>query len=98
MSVSRRLARLAAAIALAAVSLTCNGDEVTRPTPDESGPSLATTGTPATVAINRSPPLSALDTEVWVPTSQPIVLVKDAGGVPTPGVVVTASLATGTGT
>ena len=98
MSVSRRLARLAAAIALAAVSLTCNGDEVTRPTPDESGPSLATTGTPATVAINRSPPLSALDTEVWAPTTQPIVLVKDAGGVPTPGVVVTASLATVTGT
>jgi hypothetical protein len=88
--------RIALALTLAAVSLTCNGDNVTRP--DEASPSLATAGAPATLTINRQPPTSALDSEVWSPTLQPIVLVKDAGGVVVPGVVVTASIATGSGT
>src|SRR5690349_6211391 len=88
--------RIALTLTLAAASLTCNGDNVTRP--DETSPSLATAGAPATLTINRQPPTSALDSEVWAPTLQPIVLVKDAGGVVVPGVVVTASIATGSGT
>jgi galactose oxidase len=96
MSSFRRAARLTLALSLAAVSVTCNGDNVTRP--EESAPALATTGTPATLGINRQPPASALDQEVWGPTLQPIVVVKDAGGVVVPGVVVTASIVPGTGT
>ncbi|MGH7515068.1 MAG: galactose oxidase-like domain-containing protein [Gemmatimonadales bacterium] len=96
MSPSRRAARVILAVSLAAGSITCNGDNVTRP--EESTPALATTGTPATLTIKKQPPASALDTEVWGPTLQPIVLVKDAGGVVLPGVAVTASIATGTGT
>jgi hypothetical protein len=88
--------RIALALTLAAASLTCNGDNVTRP--DEASPSLATAGAPATLNINRQPPTSALDSEVWAPTLQPIVLVKDVAGVVVPGVVVTASIATGSGT
>src|SRR6476660_3014018 len=96
MSSSRRASRLALALSLAAGSITCNGDNVTGP--EESTPAVATTGTPATLTINRQTPASALDSEVWSPTLQPIVLVKDAGGVVLPGVVVTASIATATGT
>jgi hypothetical protein len=88
--------RIALALSLATASLTCDGDNVTRP--DEATPSLATAGAPATLNINRQPPTSALDSEVWAPTLQPIVLVKDAAGVVVPGVVVTASIASGTGT
>jgi hypothetical protein len=98
MSFTRRLARLWLAAAVAAVSLTCNGDNLTRPSPDGSQPALATTGTPATVTINKQPPATALDSEVWGPTLQPIILVKDGGGVVLPGVVVTASIASGGGT
>jgi hypothetical protein len=92
----RRASRLVLAASLATVSLTCSGDNVTRP--EESEPAFATTGTPATVTINRQPPSTALDSEVWTPTTQPIVLVKDAGGVALSGVVVTASIASGPGT
>jgi Glyoxal oxidase N-terminus. len=92
----RRAARLTLALSMAAVSVTCNGDNVTRP--EESAPALATTGVPATLGINRQPPASALDQEVWAPTLQPVVVVKDAGGVVVPGVVVTASIVPGTGT
>jgi hypothetical protein len=88
--------RIALALSLATASLTCDGDNVTRP--DEATPSLATAGAPATLNINRQPPTSALDSEVWAPTLQPIVLVKDAAGVVVPGVVVTASIASGAGT
>ncbi len=88
--------RIALPLALAAGSLTCNGDNVTRP--DEASPALATAGAAATLSINRQPPTSAVDSEVWGPTLQPVVLVKDAGGVVVPGVVVTASIATGSGT
>ncbi|HET9725591.1 MAG TPA: galactose oxidase-like domain-containing protein [Gemmatimonadales bacterium] len=92
----RRAIRLALAVCLAAVSITCGGDNITRP--EESSPALATTGTPASLKINKQPPTSALDTEVWAPTAQPVVLVKDAGGVAVEGVVVTASILTGGGT
>jgi hypothetical protein len=88
--------RIALALSLATASLTCDGDNVTRP--DEATPSLATAGAPATLNIHRQPPTSALDSEVWAPTLQPIVLVKDAAGVVVPGVVVTASIASGAGT
>jgi len=87
--------RIALALALAAGSLTCSGDNVTQP--DDASPSLATAGAPATLSINRQPPTSALDSEVWGPTLQPVVLVKDAAGVVVPNVVVTASIATGSG-
>ena len=96
MIVARRAVRLALAVGLAAVSLTCNGDNVTRP--DESSPTLATGGTPATIKINKQPPTSALDAEVWAPTAQPTVQVKDGAGVGVQGVVVTASIASGGGT
>jgi galactose oxidase-like protein/glyoxal oxidase-like protein/Kelch motif protein len=92
----RRAIRLALPVCLAAVSITCGGDNLTRP--EESSPALATTGTPASLKINKQPPTSALDTEVWAPAAQPVVLVKDAGGVALEGVVVTASIATGGGT
>ena len=95
MSGFRKAARLALAVSLAAVSVTCNGDNVTRP---EESPAFATTGTPATLTINRQPPATALDREVWGPTLQPVILVKDGGGVVLPGVVVTASIASGGGT
>jgi hypothetical protein len=88
--------RIALALALAAGSLTCSGDNVTQP--DDASPSLATAGAPATLSINRQPPTSALDSEVWGPTLQPVVLVKDAAGVVVPNVVVTASIATESGT
>jgi galactose oxidase len=97
MSALHRACRLSIAVSLAAASLTCNGD-VTRPSSDESEPAFATAGTPATVTINKQPPTSALDSEVWTPATQPIVLVKDAAGVAVSGVVVTASIASGPGT
>jgi hypothetical protein len=97
MSASRRAARLALAVCIAAVSVTCSGDNITRPATDEAAPSLATAGVPATITINRSAPLTALDSEVWTPTTQPIVLVKDGNGVVVSGAVVTASLTPGAG-
>lgn len=96
MSRTGSVLRITLSLGLAAASLTCNNDDVTRP--DEATPSLATAGAPATLTINRQPPTSALDSEVWAPTLQPIVLVKDAAGVVVPGVVVTASIASGSGT
>ena len=96
MSPFRRAARIVPAVCLAAAAATCNGDNVTRP--DAGTPALATTGTPATITINKQPPTSALDQEVWGPTLQPIILVKDAGGVALSGVAVTAQVASGTGT
>jgi len=99
MPVSTRVARLALAATLAAVSLTCNGDNVTQPTPDDASPVLVVAaGAPASVKLNKQPPGSALDEEVWDPSVQPLVLVKDAANVAVPNVVVTASIATGSGT
>jgi hypothetical protein len=98
MTSSQRGARLALAALLAGASLTCNGDNATRPTDDDSGPAFATTGTPAKVWINRQPPTSALDKEVWPPSGQSVIAVRDANGVALAGVVVTVSIASGTGT
>ena len=55
-------------------------------------------GTGSTVLLTTNPPPSALDSEVFDPSVQPVVHVKDAGGNPVVGVTVTASVATGPGT
>jgi hypothetical protein len=54
-------------------------------------------GPPATVTVNTQP-TSALDKEVFDPSEQPVVTVTDAGGNVVPDVLVTASIASGTGT
>jgi galactose oxidase-like protein len=95
MSRVRRAAHIVLVVCLTVAAATCSGDNVTRP--DTGTPALATTGTPATITINRQPPTSALDQEVWGPALQPIILVKDAGGVALSGVVVTVQVASGTG-
>ncbi len=83
---------------LAAASLTCTGDEPTRPGPDSPGPAFAVAGPPAKIVITTQPPTSALDREVWDPVRQPVVRVKDAANVGVGGVVVTASIGSGGGT
>jgi galactose oxidase len=95
----RRTTYLIAVAGLGALSLTCTSDEPTRPGPESAGPegSFAVAGPPARIVINRQPPATALDREVWDPAVQPIVVVKDAANVGVAGVVVTVSLATGTG-
>ena len=99
MTASQRTVRLLLAAALAAVSITCTGDSVTTPTqePGDQGIS-AVAGPAATVRVSRQPPASALDREVWLPGSQPTLVVRDAAGVGVPGAVVTATVATGPGT
>jgi hypothetical protein len=95
---SSRATSLALAASLALASATCGGDEVTRPDPGpDSGPALAV-GPPATISVTIQPPATALDREVWDPGRQPKVTVKDAGGSAVAGVVVTASIGTGSGT
>ncbi len=63
-----------------------------------SSSSIAIAGGTATIAITTNPPVSALSGEVFDPLVQPAVLVTDAGGNPAPGVQVTASKASGSGT
>ena len=53
---------------------------------------------PLTIALTQNPPTSALNSEVFDPAVQPAVRVEYADGTPAPGVVVTASLASGSGT
>ena len=95
----RRTTRLLLAIALAGASITCGDDDPTRPSPEpEAGTGItAAAGPAATLRVSKQPPANALDREVWVPGSQPVVVVKDASGVAVPGVVVTATVATGPG-
>jgi hypothetical protein len=98
MRLSRRLDRVLLASGLAACSATCNYDNPTQPTPGGSvGKPAAAAGSPARVIVTRQPPTTALDREVWDPNTQPVVAVKDANGVAVAGVVITASLATGSG-
>jgi Domain of unknown function (DUF1929) len=54
-------------------------------------------GPPANIAVNTQP-TSALDQEVFDPSEQPTVTVTDAGGNVAPGLLVTASIASGSGT
>ena len=98
MATSRRVARLFLAAAVAGVAVTCGPEEITTPnsTPTESDV-VTTAGPAATMTITRKPPATALNQEVWAPTTQPIVVVKDAGGVLVPGAVVTVSVASGSG-
>jgi len=93
----RLAAHLSVAAGLAIASVTCSGDNLTRGLPDDRGAELLTAGPPAEVIVSRQPPISALDKEVWTPTTQPTVVVKDAGGTAVAGVVVTASIASGSG-
>ena len=84
----RRLTQLVVPALLAAGLVTCGGDELTRPEQGDAAglPSLAA-GAPATVRIATQPPGSALDQEVWDPTRQPAVVVRDAAGTAVPGAV-----------
>jgi galactose oxidase len=92
----RRTGHLLLAAGLAALSVTCGGDDVTRPTP--TGDAFAVSaGPPATITVIGQPPANALDREVWDPGSQPIVVVRDDNGVVVKGVVVTANIASGPG-
>jgi len=83
--------------ALAAGAITCTGDNAS---PDrQTGPDVPMlAGAPTSIKINVQPPSGALDREVWIPSRQPTVVVKDANGVVVPGVTVTASIASGSGT
>ena len=90
-----RTNRILLVSALGILSITCSGDQLTRPA--EKPGEFAVAGPPARITISRQPPSNALDQEVWVPGSQPIVVVKDAGGVAVAGAVVTASIASGSG-
>src|SRR5438477_330633 len=99
MASSRRAPRLLLAAALAGVTVTCGPDNVTSPnsTPTKSD-FVGAAGPAAVITITRQPPATALDSEVWTPTTQPIVVVKDANGVAVAGAVVTASITGGPGT
>jgi galactose oxidase len=90
-----RIVHLLLAAALAVVSATCGGDKVMNPT---SGGVSLVVGPAATIKVNVQPPASALNLEVWDPSRQPAVVVKDAGGNGVPSVVVTAAIASGSGT
>ncbi len=91
-----RTAKILLVSALGLLSITCSGDNLTRPAP-EGGSQLAVAGPPARITISRQPPSNALDQEVWAPGAQPVVLVKDAAGVAVAGAVVTAAIASGSG-
>jgi len=77
--------------------VTCDGNDLTRSTPESAEPGFLS-GTASSIKVTTQPPVSALDREVWDPARQPRVLVKDAAGVGVGGVTVTASVATGSGT
>lgn len=97
MTVPHRVTRVALVVALAGAAVTCNSDTPTQPDPTPPTPSFAA-GAPAKLTITRQPPGTALDQEVWDPSVQPIVRVKDANGVAVPGASLTASIANGPGT
>ena len=52
---------------------------------------------PATLAVTTQPPSAALDGEVFDPSVQPIVEVRDESGAPAAGVMVTAAIEAGGG-
>ncbi|MFL5496360.1 MAG: galactose oxidase-like domain-containing protein [Gemmatimonadales bacterium] len=94
---SRRTARLFLAAGLAGVAVTCARDEATAPGSDPVKADFAVAGPAAAIRFNRQPPASVLDREVWSPTTQPVVVVKDAAGIAVAGAIVTASVASGPG-
>jgi hypothetical protein len=83
--------------AVLGVLLVACGDEPTRPgfTPTSG---TAAAGPPATIKVNVQPPATALELEVWEPSRQPTVTVRDAAGVAVKGAVVTAAIESGSGT
>jgi len=91
-----RTAKILLVSALGVLSITCSGDNLTRPAPEGRG-QLAVAGPPARITISRQPPSNALDQEVWAPGAQPVVVVKDAAGVAVAGAVVTSAIASGSG-
>src|SRR5690348_959983 len=91
----RRTCRLLLLAVAGTFLATCTDNGPTHP---NAGGEFAVAGPPARITISRQPPSSVLDKEVWDPAAQPIAIVRDAGGVGVPGVVVTAALASGTGT
>jgi galactose oxidase len=94
----RRASHLLLAIGLTGSLATCRQDAPTGTTPETSSGRLAVSaGPPASLTITRQPRASALDREVWTPSTQPTVVVKDADGVVVEGAVVTAGLASGAG-
>jgi galactose oxidase len=92
----RRAGHLLIAAVLLTSSVTCGGDNLTRSTPESAEPEFVA-GPAASIRVTIQPPAGALNVEVWEPTRQPRVLVKDAAGVGVPGVVVIASIASGSG-
>ena len=70
---SRRATHLLLAAGLAASSVTCGDENLTRPTPDTPGGELVVAGPPAKMSLNRQPPANALHGEVWNPSNQPRV-------------------------
>jgi len=96
----RRAARLLLAASLAVASVTCGGDNLTKPDSSPTpGDVFFVAGPAATITVTTQPPASALDSEVWDPSRQPVMTVKDAAGHTEPaGILVTASIATGSGT
>ncbi len=94
-----RAVHLLLAASLAAASATCGGDNLTKPSSEHTpGTVSLAVGPAATIQPTIQPPASALDREVWDPSRQPTVVVKDASANPVPGVVVTAAIASGSGT
>ena len=92
----RRASSLVLAAGLAAGAITCTGDNAS---PDrQTGPDAPLlAGAPSSLKINIQPPPTALDREVWIPSRQPTVVVRDANGVGVPNVAVTAAIASGPG-
>ena len=87
---------LALAAALGLALLSC-GDEPTKPSLGPTSDEAAAAGAPASIQMTVQPPAAALDREVWDPSRQPTVTVKDAAGAAVGGVVVTASVGSGSG-
>ena len=57
----------------------------------------APAGQPGSIVITTNPPVSALTREVFDPSAQPVVEVRDGSGNPVAGAEVTASIASGSG-
>jgi galactose oxidase len=93
----RRAGQFLIAAALVTSTVTCGGDNLTRSTPESAEPEFVA-GPAAKMTVTIQPPSSALDREVWDPARQPKVVVKDAANVAVVDVVVTASIASGSGT
>src|SRR3954447_3402022 len=93
---THRASLIAVATAMVAGLATCT-DNSTSPDGATGPTGVQLAGAPAGLEINVQPPASALDREVWQPSQQPVVIVKDANGVGVPSATVTAVVASGSG-